>query len=98
MRANLPLFEAPAESAGAAGIEATPAYMHRHRILKLRTAEQRRAALRSIENADTRATVRFYIEDYFARLHHRPLPDLARIQIEEGAQCARRSLCKPKLP
>lgn len=96
MNHSLLLFEEDPETP--VGDEHTTAYRYRNRILKLRTADQRRAALQSITNPDTRAAVRFYIEDHFARLHHRPLPDLATIQIEEGARVVRRTACKPALP
>ncbi len=93
MNANLPLFVETPEAAPTEDI--TPAYVLRARILKLRRAEQRRAALANIANPATRATVKFYIEDYFARLHHRPLPDFAGIMLEEtdnaGIQPSERS-------
>jgi hypothetical protein len=82
MNDNLPLFETP-EAAPTEDI--TPAYVLRARILKLRRSEQRREALANITNPATRATVKFYIADYFARLHHRPLPDFSSILREECA-------------
>ena len=76
MNISLPLFE---ETEMAPSASTMPAYVYRARILKLRSAEQRREALSMITDPKTRATVKFYIADYFARLHHRPLPDFASI-------------------
>lgn len=99
MSGTLPLaFEPPSPLRGTAPGDSLPAYRHLNRILKLRTAEKRCQALAEIANADTRAVVRFYVEDHFARLHRRPLPDLARIQIEEGATTVRNQPCKPSTP
>jgi len=96
---TLPLaFEPPSPLRSAAPAESLPAYRYLDRILKLRTADKRRLALAEIADPDTRAVVRFYVEDHFARLHRRPLPDLARIQMEEGAQTVRSQPCKPSTP
>lgn len=82
MNRSLALFEDPPLAAGepaAGGADVTPPRAYRARILKLRRAGQRRAALANIADPATRAVVRFYIEDHFARLHHRPLPDFQMI-------------------
>lgn len=93
MNISLPLFE---EAEMAPSTSTTPAYVYRARILKLRSAEQRRAALEAISDSTTRGTVKFYIADYFARLHHRPLPCLACIEAGEGI--TRRQPCRHKPP
>ncbi len=99
MSGTLPLtFEPPSPLRSTAPADSLPAYRYLNRILKLRTAEKRCQALAEIADPDTRAVVRFYVEDHFARLHRRPLPDLARIQMEEGAQTTRSPPCNPSTP
>lgn len=97
MNASLSLFEDPppvAEADGPPGADMTPPRVYRARILKLRRAEQRSEALACIANPNTRAVVRFYIEDHFARLYRRALPDLTRIEIEEGVSTKKETPCK----
>lgn len=64
-------------------------------ILSLRTAPERRAALAAITDPKTRALVRFYVEDYFARRSGRALPDLSRIEAEEASNTQEETACKP---
>ena len=46
-------------------------------ILKLRTKEERRAALEQVPE-EMRQTVKFYVHDHFAKRHKKPLPDLKK--------------------
>lgn len=97
MNQSLALFEDPppdVEVDALPGVDATPPRVYRARILKLRSAEQRREALASIADPGTRAVVRFYVEDHFARLHRRALPDMTRIEAEEGVSTRKEKPCK----
>jgi len=82
MSRNLALFEAPEPSPEHDDVSA---HEYRRRILKLRRAEERRAALAEIRDPNTRAVVMFYVRDHFARRQHHPLPCLSCIQREVGA-------------
>ena len=46
-------------------------------ILRLRTKEERRAALDKVP-AEIRSIVEFYVAEHFAKVFKRPLPSLAR--------------------
>lgn len=96
MSASLALFEQDPPPVITPYIDPTPGYLHCRRILALRSKEKRREALAAIADPNTRAVVRFYVEDYFSRLHQRPLPCLACIEAEEGI--TRRFPCRHKLP
>lgn len=90
----LPLFDEPPSVPGAGAADVTPPRVYRAQILRLRSAGHRRDALARIADAKTRAVVRFYIEDHFARLHRRALPDLARIEREEVAKPMDETACE----
>jgi hypothetical protein len=47
-------------------------------IIDMTTDAQRAVAIESIPDLNSRAIVRFYVEDYFARRDGTPLPDLKR--------------------
>jgi hypothetical protein len=58
---------------------------HAAELLDLSTPAARHAALVAIQDANTRAVVRFYVEDAFARRRHTRLPDFASIRsLEHG--------------
>jgi len=46
------------------------------RIIDMNTDAERTTALEAITDSRTRAIVRFYVEDYFARRDGTPLPSL----------------------
>lgn len=57
-----------------------------HEIMQLPDRATRRARLLAITCPKTRAAVRFYVEDAFARRDRTPLPDYARIEAEEAVR------------
>ena len=49
-------------------------------ILKLKTREERKAALEQVPE-EFRHTVKFYVHDAYAKRHKKPLPDLRQSKI-----------------
>lgn len=79
----LPLFEEAEPELQSAPEQNIPARVYRNEILRLPTRGERAEALARIADPRLRATVRFYVEDYFARLKYRRLPDFSTILREE---------------
>lgn len=92
---SLPLFEADIVAEREPPPRSARSYLRD--IMRLRAAPERRAALLAITDAKTRAAVRFYLEDYFARRNGRALPNLAQIEAEEGARTQEETPCNPSL-